>query len=146
MDIEKIKAVMTWMAAFSLTELELTEGDLHIRLVKDAEGAVHPALTIEPGSRQAGDAPAGMPEPPTRKAECAPIFGVVHLASAPGEPDFVGIGKSVKAGETLCLVEAMKVFTSVDAQQDGIVADVLVKAGSEVAMGQPLFVIEARPL
>ena len=144
MDIEKLKAVMTWMEASPLTELELTEGDMHIRLVKDT-GAARSAHPIEPPSEQVVAAPVGIPEAPARAAVSAPIFGVVHLSSSPGEPDFVSVGKAVKAGDTLCLVEAMKVFTTVDAPQDGVVVDVQVRAGSEVAMGQPLFVIEAGP-
>jgi acetyl-CoA carboxylase biotin carboxyl carrier protein len=66
------------------------------------------------------------------------LFGVVHLGSAPGEPPFVVAGQAVKAGQTLCVIEAMKVFNEVRAERDATVQAVLVTAGQEVEAGQPL--------
>ena len=68
----------------------------------------------------------------------APLFGVLHLQSAPGEPPFVVAGQSVKAGQTLCVIEAMKVFNQIRAEHDAVVAELLVASGQEVEAGQPL--------
>lgn len=143
MDIEKLKAVMQWMAASPLAELEFTEGDQHIRLVK-AGGIVQ---RLAPASRCSQDPPAATASsaPPARRSVDAPMFGIIHLSPSPGEPDFVEVGRAVRAGDTLCQVEAMKVFTTIEAPRDGVIAEILVKAGAEVTMGQPIFVLEASP-
>jgi len=144
MDIEKLKTVMQWMAASPLIELEFTEGEQHIRLVKAGSGVVH--LSIPP-SQASGETPSAaatcLPVSMRRRSVDAPVFGIVHLSPSPDEPDFVETGRAVRAGDTLCLIEAMKVFTTIEAPRDGVIAEILVKAGSEVAMGQPIFVIEA---
>jgi acetyl-CoA carboxylase biotin carboxyl carrier protein len=143
MDIEKLKTVMQWMAASPLVELEFTEGDQHIRLVKAGAGPTGASLAT---MGVAGEGPSMPPQPvsvPTKTVD-APVFGIVHLSPSPGEPDFVEIGRRVKAGDALCLIEAMKVFTTIEAPQDGVISDILVKAGCEVVMGQPIFGIEAK--
>jgi acetyl-CoA carboxylase biotin carboxyl carrier protein len=143
MDIERLKTVMQWMAASPLAELEFTDGDQHIRLVKAGSGIVQPS----PAPQASGDmVPAAAAPPrvsPSKQTVDAPIFGIVHLSPSPDEPDFVEPGRPVQAGDTLCLIEAMKVFTTVEAPRDGVIAEILVKAGGEVTMGQPIFVIEA---
>ncbi|MCG5480677.1 acetyl-CoA carboxylase biotin carboxyl carrier protein [Sinorhizobium alkalisoli] len=142
MDIEKLKTVMQWMAASPLVELELTEGDQHIKLVR-AGGTPSRAMPPirDPGTGSALTTP--QPESVSRKFVDAPVFGIVHLSTSASEPAFVGVGRSVKSGDTLCLIEAMKVFTTIEAPCDGVISDILVKAGGEVAMGQPLFLIES---
>lgn len=68
----------------------------------------------------------------------APLYGVVHLQTAPGEPPLVAAGQAVRTGQTLCVIEAMKVFNEVRAEHDGVVDAVLVRSGQEVEAGQPL--------
>jgi acetyl-CoA carboxylase biotin carboxyl carrier protein len=141
MDIEKLKAVMQWMTASPLVELELTEGDQHIKLVKADDATVQ----VMPPTRDSGHDGASAPPRPasaSQKAVEAPVFGIVHLSSSPSEPLFVEAGRAVKSGDTLCLIEAMKVFTTIEAPCDGVISRILVKAGGEVAMGQPIFLIE----
>ncbi len=141
MDIEKLKTVMQWMAASPLVELELTEGDQHLKLIK---ADVAPVRTMPSRNDPAFSAASATPPPasPSRKTVAAPVFGIVHLSPSPSEPDFVEVGRAVKSGDTLCLIEAMKVFTTIEAPGDGVISDILVKAGGEVAMGQPIFLIE----
>lgn len=141
MDIEKLKAVMQWMAASPLVELELADGDQRIKLVK-AGGAPSRAIPSmrDPGSRQALKTP--QPASASQKSVNAPVFGIVHLSPSASEPAFVEVGRSIRSGDTLCLIEAMKVFTTIEAPCDGVIASILVKAGGEVAMGQPIFLIE----
>lgn len=144
MDIEKLKTVMQWMAASPLAELEFTEGDQHIRLVKAGTDVVQrsvPSLHISDEALADSSASGAR----SRRSVDAPMFGIVHLSPSPEEPDFVEPGRAVRAGDTLCLIEAMKVFTTIEAPLDGVVAEILVKAGGEVAMGQPILVIEASP-
>jgi len=146
MDIEKLKTVMAWMAASPLAELEFTEGDQHIRLVKAGTGVVQRPAPASPGSQDLPAATVAAPSVvPSRLSVDAPMFGIIHLSPSPGEPDFVAAGHAVRAGDTLCQIEAMKVFTTIEAPRDGVVAEILVKAGGEVTMGQTIFVIEASP-
>ena len=87
--------------------------------------------------------PPAQPQTVTATAQqgevAAPMFGVVHLHPAPGEPVFVQPGQTVQAGQTVCTIEAMKVFNAVVAESDGIVDAVLVASGVAVEAGQPLF-------
>jgi acetyl-CoA carboxylase biotin carboxyl carrier protein len=76
--------------------------------------------------------------PAASRVLTAPLFGVVHLQQTPGDPPFVTVGQAVKAGQTLCVIEAMKVFNEVLAEHDATVAAVLVVSGREVEAGQPL--------
>lgn len=146
MDIEKLKAVMQWMAASPLAELEMTEGDLHIRLVKAGSGVVQRLAPASPGSQDSpANAASASSAARSRQSVDAPMFGIIHLSPSPGEADFVEAGRVVRAGDTLCQIEAMKVFTTVETPRDGVVAEILVKSGAEVTMGQPIFVIEASP-
>lgn len=142
MDIDKLKTVMQWMAASPLVELEFTEGDQHIRLVKAGSGIVQQSAQVPHGS---GEVPVEAVSSGTQCQQSvdAPMFGIVHLSPSPGEADFVEVGRAVRAGDTLCQIEAMKVFTTIEAPLDGVIAKILVKAGGEVIMGQPIFVIEA---
>lgn len=144
MDIEKLKTVMAWMAASPLSELEFTEGGQHIRLVKAGSGVVQRLAPASPGSQDPPAASASSVAP-SRQSVDAPMFGIIHLSPSPGEPDFVEAGRAVRGGDTLCQVEAMKVFTTIEAPRDGVVVEILVKTGVEVTMGQPIFVIEASP-
>ncbi|VTU31824.1 acetyl-CoA carboxylase biotin carboxyl carrier protein [Variovorax sp. PBL-E5] len=130
MNQEQIKTFIDALAASALSELEFSENGWTLRLAKHAAPAA-----IAPGA----DAPA----PALRAAssvEClAPLYGVVHLQGTPGDPPFVEAGQAVAAGQTLCVIEAMKVFNEVRAERDGVLQSVLVASGDEVEAGQPLF-------
>lgn len=128
MDLDRLKAIIDWMANSPLSELELTDGDFHIHLVKTADGVVTAAPV-------AAAEPAGA-------AVTAPSFGVVHLAPSAGAEPFVKVGQRVEAGQPLCVIEAMKVFSPVEAEGAGTVAEILVEDGAEVSAGQPLFRLE----
>ena len=77
--------------------------------------------------------------PPSTPELLAPLFGVVHLQAGPGEPPYVAPGQAVQAGQTLCVIEAMKVFNEVRAEADTTIVEVLVRSGDEIEAGQPLF-------
>ena len=152
MDLQKIKGLIDLLADSRLAELELIEGDEKIRLVKThrratsdasedippvprstpAEGSAQPVLPAV--SSITPDAPVSEPQ-----LVCAPMFGIVHLTPAPGEPPFVGVGDAVEEGQALCTIEAMKMFNAIESEFKGTVIEILVKPGDEVEAGQPLF-------
>jgi acetyl-CoA carboxylase biotin carboxyl carrier protein len=139
MDLAAIKALIKVMAASDLAELELRENGWTLRLSRRPGGA--PAPTAAPPVAAAK--PTAPAAPPSAVAEDAgdvqaPLAGIVHLGPAPGEPPFVTAGQVVGAGDTICLIEAMKMFNAVTAERAGTVEAVLVASGSEVEAGQAL--------
>jgi len=135
---EQIKTLIDALAASDLAELEYSEDGSTLRLVKQSALAAAPT-TRRPAAVR--NAPAFVPaEAEAAAAEClAPLYGVVHLQSAPGEPPFVQAGQSVEAGQMLCVIEAMKMFNEVRAEAAATVQAVLVRSGQEVEAGEPLF-------
>jgi len=141
MDQQQVKALIDAMASSDLQEMEFSQDGWTLRLVR--QGAAGPiAQTRSPlaaaapiGRATTRPAPASAANPNELRA---PLFGVLHLQSAPGEPPFVVGGQSVKAGQTLCVIEAMKVFNEVRAEHDAVVDAVLVSSGQEVEAGQAL--------
>ena len=159
MDPHRIKAFIDAMAASDLDELEFRQDGWTLRLVR-REGPATTAPAARAVAASAPAMPASRDEPATAgsrngpataalRDECtapiaaheltSPLFGIVHLQQAPGEPPFVRVGETVAAGRTLCVIEAMKVFNEVCAERDVTVAAVLVASGEEVEAGQPLF-------
>jgi acetyl-CoA carboxylase biotin carboxyl carrier protein len=138
MNIEFIKSVIDTMAQSDMSELELSQGEWMIRLSRRS-GAVSAPVSRLPA--KAASAPAVRTHIPaaTPMQIVAPMFGVVHLQPSPQEPPFVKVGQAVVAGETLCLIEAMKVFVEIRAERDAVVAAIMVDSGQEVISGQPIF-------
>lgn len=138
---EQIKTLIDALAASDLAELEFSENGSTLRLVKLAALAAAPVARKPSAARRA--TPGAVEEATALAAastEClAPLFGVVHLQPAPGEPPFVQPGQAVEAGQLLCVIEAMKMFNEVRADREGTVQQVLVQSGQEVEAGQPLF-------
>ena len=154
MDYEKIKELITMMEGSSLTELEIEEDDFSLRLSKQVEGpeVVHmaPPMMDMPGMMGAAPAAAAMPEAAQEaKADSAeetdeayitsPIVGVFYSAPAPDAPAFVRVGDRVRKGETVCILEAMKLMNEIPADWDCEIESVLVSNEQKVEYGQPLF-------
>jgi acetyl-CoA carboxylase biotin carboxyl carrier protein len=147
MEAHQIKAFIDAMAASDLEEMEVRHEGWELRLVRHSHGAasvpaVAPQAAVPAPSRSdepAHPAPAAVAGPQEIRA---PMFGVVHLQQAPGEPPFVRVGDVIEAGQMLCAIEAMKVFNDVRADRGGRIAAVLVASGAEVEAGQPLVTIE----
>ena len=144
MDQQQIKAFIDAMAASDLTEMEFSQDGWTLRLVRRG-AAVHAAAAAD------ARAPVAVSNVATAQAAAtprianeltAPLFGVVHLQRSPGDPPFVTAGQTVVAGQTLCVIEAMKVFNVVHAEHDGTVTAVLVTSVQEVEAGQPLLRFE----
>jgi len=158
MDQQQIKALIDALAASDLSELEYSHNGETLRLVKQSAlaaaprggersdaarfPAAAPASSSVPSSAAAATttaSPATASSVVSPAELAAPLYGVVHLRPSPDEAPFVTVGQAVKAGQTLCVIEAMKVFNEVRAEQDVIVQDILVTSGQEVEAGQPLF-------
>jgi acetyl-CoA carboxylase biotin carboxyl carrier protein len=143
-DPQQIKAFIDAMAASDLTEMEFSQDGWTLRLVRrgaavQATAAADARVPVAPKSAPVSEAP---PAPRPANELAAPLFGVVHLQRSPSDPPFVTAGQTVSAGQTLCVIEAMKVFNEVRAEHDGTVAAVLVASGQEVEAGQALLRFE----
>ncbi|BEP63739.1 acetyl-CoA carboxylase biotin carboxyl carrier protein subunit [Variovorax sp. V213] len=138
---EQIKTLIDALAASDLAELEYSEDGSTLRLVKQSALAAAPAARRPAAARRAPtEVPAEPAQSTAAATEClAPLYGVVHLQPAPGEPPFVRPGQAVEAGQMLCVIEAMKMFNEVRADAAATVQAVLVRSGQEVDAGQPLF-------
>jgi acetyl-CoA carboxylase biotin carboxyl carrier protein len=133
MDQQQIKTFIDAMAASDLAEMEFAQDGWTLRLVRRPHGAA--ASTASAARTASSPAPtAAVATPPL----VAPLYGVVHLSPGPGEQPFAVPGQNVNAGQTLCVIEAMKVFNEVRAEQDATIVDVLVESGQEVDADQPL--------
>ncbi|KPC57773.1 acetyl-CoA carboxylase biotin carboxyl carrier protein subunit [Pseudomonas amygdali pv. morsprunorum] len=143
---ERIKALIDLMAESDLSELSLSEGDTQLRLLRES---VEAASGVSPSASTSLKAPAtdaaSSQASATANAQeaqaCASLYGVLHLTPAPDQPPFVEVGTSVEVGQTLAVVEAMKMFHPVTAEKAGVVTAILVANGEEVQAGQALFSI-----
>ena len=159
MDIRKIKKLIELLEESSLTEIEIVEGEESVRLSRGNSGGtvmappamnpnVHAAAWSAP---QAAPAPAAAapveadtPEEesvPEGELVRAPMVGTFYAASSPETDAFVSLGQQVKEGETMCIIEAMKMFNQIEAETSGTVVAILVENGQPVEFDQPLFVI-----
>jgi acetyl-CoA carboxylase biotin carboxyl carrier protein len=150
MDIRKVKKLIELLEASGIAEIEIAEGEESVRISRYGQApAVPPAYYAPPPA--AMPAPAGAEDPaPERQAKpaghevTAPMVGTFYAASSPGAKPFVEIGANVDVGDTLCIIEAMKMMNPIEADVAGTVVSVLVDNGNPVEFGQPLFVIEQR--
>jgi acetyl-CoA carboxylase biotin carboxyl carrier protein len=153
MDLRKLKTLIDLVAESDIAELEVTEGESKVRIVKSGPAPQNqmvmmphqPAVQYAAApSASAPVAAAAAPEAPAAvegHIVKSPMVGTFYRSSAPGSPPFVEIGSSVKEGDTLCIIEAMKLLNEVDADVSGVVKQILVENGQPVEFGQPLFVI-----
>ncbi len=148
MDIRKLKKLIELVETSGIAELEITEGEESVRISRHASTAPaevvaqSPAATAGP-EREAGSrtAPPGA-EPPHGHEITAPMVGIFYAAPSPGAKPFVEVGSTVAPGDTLCIIEAMKMMNQIESDTAGRVAKILVENGNPVEYGQALFVIE----
>ena len=152
MDLRKLKTLIDLVAESGIAEIEVTEGEDKVRIVKHAPTVVAatpppPAQTVVAGTTApppaAAAAPAGepAPEPPKGSVVKSPMVGTFYRSPSPGAKSFVEVGQAVKPGDTLCIIEAMKLLNEIEAEVAGEVKEILVENGQPVEYGQPLFVI-----
>jgi acetyl-CoA carboxylase biotin carboxyl carrier protein len=151
MDIRKVKKLIELLEESGVSEIEISEGEESVRISRYPKtGTV--TMTQAPVAAQAPAAPAvaappvaaaDAPPPPIRGQQVtAPMVGTFYSGPAPGSKPFVEIGTEVKPGDTLCVIEAMKMMNPIESEFAGRVVSVLVENGNPVEFGQPLFVIE----
>jgi len=156
MDLRKLKTLIDLVAESGISELEITEGDDKVRIVKSSSAplapvshviAAAPATVAAPVASGPAEAPAASglaasgPAEPEGKVVKSPMVGTFYRSSAPGADPFVSVGSSVAEGQTLCVIEAMKLMNEIPADCSGVVKEILVENGQPVEFGQPLFVL-----
>jgi acetyl-CoA carboxylase biotin carboxyl carrier protein len=153
MDLRKIKKLIDLLEESNLAELEIKEGEEVVRLSRVPKGGVTvaaapqviqaaaPAPVAAPAAAAPAAAPAADTGLPPGHVVKAPMVGTFYAASTPGAPAFAAIGKQVKAGETIGIIEAMKMFNQIEADVSGTVVAVLVENGQPVEFDEPMFVI-----
>ena len=147
MDIRKLKKLIELVETSGIAELEITEGDESVRISRHSSTAPAVVAPQAPAAiaEQEAESQAGLPttEPASRGHEItAPMVGIFYAAPSPGADPFVETGSIVAPGDTLCIIEAMKMMNQIEADTAGRVAKILVDNGSPVEYGQALFVIE----
>lgn len=151
MDLRKLKTLIDLVSESNVSELEITEAEGKVRIVKATPVAAAPmaapvmqaapmVLTSAPAP-VASQAPAA-PAAPSGHAVKSPMVGTFYRSASPGAKPFVEVGDTIKEGETICIVEAMKILNEIEADKSGTVTQILVDNGQAVEYGQPLFVIE----
>jgi len=153
MDLRKLKTLIDLVSESNVSELEITEAEGKVRIVKSGGNVVQQfvAAPMQAAPVQAAAPVAAAPaaaEAPAAPAAVvghqvkSPMVGTFYRASSPGAKSFVEVGSQVKEGETLCIIEAMKILNEIEADKSGTVTRILVDNGQAVEYGQPLFVIE----
>ncbi len=151
MDLRKLKTLIDLVSESNVSELEITEAEGKVRIVKSAPVAhapmvMHAAPVVQATAPAVAAAPAAAvaAEPEVSKGHAikSPMVGTFYRSSSPGAKPFVEIGQAVKEGETVCIVEAMKILNEIEADKSGVITQILVENGAAVEYGQPLFVVE----
>jgi acetyl-CoA carboxylase biotin carboxyl carrier protein len=164
MDLRKLKTLIDLVSDSNVTELEITEAEGKVRIVKGPTGAAAPVLTQQvmvPSAAPTVSAPVAAPTPAeiadaaavtgAAVADAAaaaghtvksPMVGTFYRSSSPGAAPFVQVGDTVKEGDTLCIIEAMKILNEIESDKSGVVKQVLCENGQAVEYGQALYIIE----
>lgn len=154
MDLRKLKTLIDLVAESGISELEVTEGEGKVRIVKSAPQVVAAPMQYAPMPAMPAAAPAvAATAAPAASAEAAapalpaghivtsPMVGTFYRSPSPGAAEFVKVGDTVKEGQTLCIIEAMKLLNEIEADKAGVIKEILIDNGQAVEYGQPLFVI-----
>jgi acetyl-CoA carboxylase biotin carboxyl carrier protein len=150
MDLRKLKTLIDLVSDSNVSELEITEAEGKVRIVKSM-GVAAPvvvqqaapvamvAAAVPPAV--AADVPAAPPAPAGHAVK-SPMVGTFYRSSSPGAAPFIQIGSVVKEGDTLCIIEAMKILNEIESDKAGTVTQILCENGQAVEYGQPLFIVE----
>ena len=151
MDLRKLKKLIDLVEESGIAEIEVTEGEEKVRITRSVAApavqtvyAAAPAPVAAPATAPTASAPAVPAAAPANHANAqkSPMVGTFYRAASPTSDPFVEVGQSVKEGQTLCIIEAMKLMNEIEAEKSGVVKAILVENGTPVEYGEPLFVIE----
>ena len=148
MDIRKVKKLIELLEESGISEIEIHEGEESVRISRHPTGmswaappqAMMPPAAAPAGAQATGEAPPA--PPPAGHTVAAPMVGTFYSAPAPGAKPFVQIGSKIEVGDTLCIIEAMKMMNQIESDTAGTVVAILAESGEPVEFDQPLFVIE----
>ena len=147
MDLRKLKKLIDLVQESGIAELEITEGEERVRIVKGGEVSVSAASAAAPpppalpGATAPAGAPAAEPAPAEGHVVKAPMVGTFYRSPSPDAKAFVEVGQAVKEGQTVCIIEAMKLMNEIEADASGVIKAILVENGQPVEYGQPLFIL-----
>jgi len=149
MDIRKIRKLIELMEETGISEIEIKEGEESLRLTRNKPGTAIDVHHAQPAAISSVTSSVAIAPPPTSienpqrgHSVRSPMVGTLYTAASPDAPAFVSVGQAVNVGDTLCIIEAMKMFNEIEADRSGVITAVLVKNGSPVEYDQPLFIIE----
>ncbi len=148
MDLRKLKTLIELVENSGIAELELTEGEEHVRIsrMSSVSAPMMQHYAAAPMAAPAAAAPAvaaapTAPAAPEGHIVKSPMVGSFYRAASPGAKSFVDVGSTVNAGDTICIIEAMKLLNEIEADKAGVIKAILVENGQAVEFGQPLFII-----
>jgi acetyl-CoA carboxylase biotin carboxyl carrier protein len=153
MDIRKVKKLIELLDDSGIAEIEITEGEESVRISRYAASAPAAAAPVAMAAAPAAPAAAPAPSEPAAPAEApdeegyevtAPMVGSFYAASSPGAAPYVQVGDRVNEGDTLCIIEAMKMMNQIEADVSGVIKSIRIQNGEPVEFGQVLFVIDQR--
>ena len=144
MDLRKLKKLIDLVEESGIAELEITEGEEKVKIVKGARPQetvyVHAPTAPAPQAHAAAPATAA-PAAPDGHLVKSPMVGTFYRSASPGAKSFAEVGDTVKAGQTVCIIEAMKLMNEIESDKDGVITAILIENGQPVEYGEPLFVI-----
>jgi len=148
MDLRKLKTLIELVEASGIAELELHEGEERVRITRTVAAgqqlyAPAPQQFVAPSPVAAAVAAPAPAAPAVEEGQIvkSPMVGTFYRSASPGAKPFVDVGQQIKTGDTLCIIEAMKLLNEIDAEHTGVIKAILVENGQPVEFGQPLFVI-----
>lgn len=152
MDLRKLKKLIDLVEESGISELELTEGEEKVRISRNQPGNASGVMHYQPYMQMPAPAAAVQPAAPAAPAEAvepaidghvvkSPMVGTFYRASSPESKSFVDVGSMVSVGDTLCIIEAMKLLNEIESDQAGVIKAILVENGQPVEYGEPLFII-----
>ena len=153
MDLRKLKKLIDLVEESGIAELEITEGEEKVKIVRGGSGG-REIVVLSPSAQGAGPpavqaaaAPALAPAPEDKAPALeghivkAPMVGTFYRSGSPGAKPFVEVGDAVKAGQPICIIEAMKLMNEIEADKDGVIKAIMVENGQPVEYGEPLMMI-----
>ena len=155
MDLRKLKTLIDLVSESNVSELEITEAEGKVRIVKGGIPVVQtaaaqpvavippaPGATAIPSPAAPAPAPSAAAEAPADHVVKSPMVGTFYRSASPGAKAFIEVGSQVKEGDTVCIIEAMKILNEIEADKSGTITQILCENGQAVEYGQPLFIIE----
>ncbi len=150
MDIRKVKKLIELLEESGISEIEIKEGEESVRISRNGPSMTMPQMQYAPAMAPPMAAPAAAAPVAAEAAApevsghvvTSPMVGTFYEAPSPGSAPFVKVGKSVKEGDTLCIIEAMKMLNQIEADKSGVIKQMVAENGQPVEFGQPLFIIE----